>query len=145
MCRRVFVIIALVLFVVGAVVGFPFACQLYEQERAQRKVPEVIVIADSISLPDDSVLLKDTGVSVNENSAVVWRYYFTNRSLEEVEAAVKEYAQRSGFDGWKEDVPGSGRAFSAKNGAFEIRLRLSDSPENGGNFAVSANWYGAER
>lgn len=130
--------------VVLALLAIPLVWQEYQQARAIKMVPDVLSIADTIPLPGDAVLITDNGPSANEYSAVVWRYYTTNWSDEQIRSAVFEFASQAGYRGWKEERPASGRAFSARKGEFEIRLHLHP-PAEGSRFALSANWYGSDR
>jgi hypothetical protein len=116
-----------------------------QQRRAAKKLPEVLAIANGIPVPSDAVLVKDAGISVNEYSAATWRYYSSARSMEEVREMILTHAQRTGFTELVEQATLEGTLYFTQNGEFEIRLLAFDSPQDGANFALSANWYGADR
>ena len=115
-----------------AIIAGILVWQEYQQRRAAERVPDVLAIANEIPIPSDAVLLQDHGgVSVNEYSAVVWRYYSTNRSSEEIRSSLADHASLRGFEShiWRFAPDGSASAIATARRA----------PGNFGSTSVSMN------
>lgn len=56
----------------------------YQQDRAARKMPEIMRILDDLRLPKDALMVGNTMTSTNEYAVSAWRHYRVKTGLSDL-------------------------------------------------------------
>lgn len=119
----------------------------YQISRAQEHVPNVLKLMDQIGQMPGSTRIPSPseGPSVNEYAVAVWHHFKTGQPCEYVENYFDSRAKESGFALNSTQIVPSGEQSIYRQGEYEFIL-IADRRESAFcEFAVSVNWYGAER
>lgn len=141
--QKITLLVVLVLVSLG--LGGKLAWDDYQQDRAARKMLEIMRILDDLRLPKDALMVGNTMTSTNEYAASAWRHYRVKTDLSDLKQNFEAQLEKTGFAFDDEGRSYSGPQYYYRKGEFEVRLLFIQNPKEEANFALSANWYGLDR